>query len=415
METTKHFSFLFLLLLVALTAGAWAQGTETVLHSFTGAADGMFPYTGIVLDPVTGNLYGATSQGGNTECGANLGCGVFFQFSPALTGGWTESATTIFPGGATGGDPSGITLDSSGNLFISELKHGVGNEGQIVELTPNGKGGWIASIVHSFNGKTDGIGPYAVTLDSAGSVYGMTKFSPKGLAPTVFKVSRNGSGKWIEQTLYTFSTEDIPYYASVAVDPSGKLYGTLYGGVGDNCNCGTLFELSANPSGGVKFTNVHTFSGAPDGAGAAGNLLLDAAGKIYGTTLYGGNSLNNFGCGVVWEESPLAGGGWQYNILHTFEDAGDGCTPNGLTWDGSGNIYGAAFNSIYKLSPNGSGGWNFSNVANFNGDAGGYNSYGNIALDSAGNLYGTMLDGGTPSPIKDPCNSGCGVVYEVTP
>ena len=33
------------------------------------------------------------------------------------------------------------------------------------------------------------------------------------------------------------------------------------------------------------FTLLHTFSGAPDGSGPNGALLLDAAGNLYGTTV----------------------------------------------------------------------------------------------------------------------------------
>jgi uncharacterized repeat protein (TIGR03803 family) len=38
-------------------------GKETVLHNFTGGADGAFPYAGLMMDKA-GNLYGTASQGG---------------------------------------------------------------------------------------------------------------------------------------------------------------------------------------------------------------------------------------------------------------------------------------------------------------------------------------------------------------
>jgi len=40
-----------------------ASGNETVLHSFTGGADGGNPYAGVIRDS-SGNVYGTTSTGG---------------------------------------------------------------------------------------------------------------------------------------------------------------------------------------------------------------------------------------------------------------------------------------------------------------------------------------------------------------
>jgi hypothetical protein len=59
-------------------------GNETVLHAFSGGADGAFPYGGLVMD-ATGDLYGTTNQGGDLNCaskGQIKGCGVVFKITP---------------------------------------------------------------------------------------------------------------------------------------------------------------------------------------------------------------------------------------------------------------------------------------------------------------------------------------------
>src|ERR1051325_10232004 len=50
--------------------------TETVLYSFTGGSDGAIPEAGVVADRA-GNIYGTTTYGG-APCDGNSGCGVVF-------------------------------------------------------------------------------------------------------------------------------------------------------------------------------------------------------------------------------------------------------------------------------------------------------------------------------------------------
>src|SRR5712671_1839847 len=78
---------------------------------------------------------------------------------------------------------------------------------------------------------------------------------------------------------------------------------------------------------------LHSF--VIDGAGGSdpnGGLIADAAGNLYGTTVYGGTGVCGSavpaGCGVVFELSPKAGGGWTEKVLHNFNNNGkDGFYP----------------------------------------------------------------------------------------
>jgi len=168
-----------------------------------------------------------------------------------------------------------------------------------------------------------------------------------------------------------------------------------------------------NPGGSYRFS---------DGSNPATALTLDTHGNLFGVAPFGGNDTTgyNSGAGVVFELSPVAGGGWKKTILHTFRGAiegsnHDGASPEGgLVFDGAGNLYGTTeaggsggnVGTVYELSPNGSGGWTYSILYSFKDGADGATPLGNLVLDASGNLYGTAQGGGT---------SLFGVVYKLSP
>jgi uncharacterized repeat protein (TIGR03803 family) len=83
------------------------SGKETVLHSFTGGADGGRPFAALIRD-AAGNLYGTTSGGGA------FGHGTVFKLD--TTG--RETVLHSFTGGAGGSTPfGGLVRDSAGNLY----------------------------------------------------------------------------------------------------------------------------------------------------------------------------------------------------------------------------------------------------------------------------------------------------------
>lgn len=86
------------------------SGHETVLHSFTGGADGANPRAGLVRD-AKGNLYGTTYRGGSGSC--VQGCGIVFKLDVA----GNETVLYTFTGGADGSNPWGVVLDGEGNLY----------------------------------------------------------------------------------------------------------------------------------------------------------------------------------------------------------------------------------------------------------------------------------------------------------
>jgi uncharacterized repeat protein (TIGR03803 family) len=136
-------------------------GKETVLHSFTGGADGSGPAS--VLLRANGKLYGTTLVGGANSFGT-----VF-----ELTSSAREAAVVSFTIEDGGGYPNaGLVQDTKGNLYgtNSGYNGGYGN-GAVFKLTPTG----VLTILYAFTGGTDGLCPYGgLILDPEGNLYGTT-------------------------------------------------------------------------------------------------------------------------------------------------------------------------------------------------------------------------------------------------
>ena len=110
-----------------------------------------------------------------------------------------------------------------------------------------------------------------------------------------------------------------------------------------------MFELS--PAGeGWSETVLHSFAGGPDGQGPSNGLIIDPFGNLYGTTVAGGDNVNSTR-GTVFELSPF-GGGWTEQVIYDTEVLGY----TGLTMNDAEDIFGVGFNTVFDLSPNGSGG-----------------------------------------------------------
>lgn len=240
-----------------------------------------------------------------------------------------------------------------------------------------------------------------------------------------------------ESILFTFTgatTGQVPNSGLVS-DASGNLYGVTYEGgkqtryCPNSSGCGFAFELSPNGSGGYNETIIWTFDDGPDGGNPRGNLIMDAAGNLYGVTILGGyrNKVCNSGsgCGVVYELSP-GSSGWTQTVLYTFLNAGDGNEPYGpLAMDASGNLYGATefggttscgnqsnpCGLIFELSPSGSGTWTETVLHNFTGGNDGQNPFAGVVLDAAGNVYGSA-SGGNPALCK--VANACSVVFKLS-
>ena len=330
------------------------QNGFRVLYNFQNGADGAVPATSLIAD-ANGNLYGtATNDGGAGSC--NVHCGSIFELSPPISndGRWTFTILYDFKGGKDGGLPAGsLTFGPDGSLYGTANVGGGYTKfgaGVLFQLKPS-RHHWVEHVLHRFGRGNDGQNPHG----------------------------------------------------GLVSDKKGNLYGTTVNG--GRYAAGTIYESS--PTGAE--TVLYNFSGGEDGGSPIAGLTIDRAGRLYGTTEWGGyfSYYCQGGCGTVFEIShPIASGGsWKYSVIHEFVggDPGDGALPvDPLLLDRQGNLYGTTFVSqvygggtAFELTPARHKTWAETVLRRFpayRGDAA--NPQAGLVSDAAGNLYATSQNGG---------------------
>ncbi len=415
-------------------SGSW---NESLLHNFSGGQDGDYPQTGVIFDSA-GSLYGLTGAGGGTAgCNQPSGCGTAFQLTRASNGFWTETVLYRFTETTplTNLGPSPLAIDSQGNLFATTYQGGTNTQcyagcGTLFELSPSGTSAWTETVLSNFANAPGGYNPSGtMVFSSGGRLYGTTSLG--GLAGelngTVFEATPASGGGWTTRTAYGFPTTDgDDSRGSLIEDAAGNLYGTTAEG-GPN-NVGAVFELSPISGGGWKEKILYTFTetldgGSPFGAYPSAGLVMDSAGNLYGTTSGGGDG----GLGTVFRLSPNSGGQWSETVLHSFTGGdADGQSPfSGLALDPAGNLYGTTefggangLGVVFELSQGAHGEWIASVIHQFAGfPSDGSWPLAGLVLDAKGNLYGATFTGGnsTACPRARGLTTGCGTVFELLP
>lgn len=156
------------------------------VHTFShdGAA-GSVPHGGVVMDSA-GNVYGTTSFGYGFR-------GAVFEFSYTPRGGTVKALHQFV--GLDGDQPMGdLTLDADGNIYGTTCCGGSNNQGVIFKLTPQLKGKWAETVLHSLTGNDGGHPQSGLVFDSADNLYGTAFDGGAYGAGVVFKVPNQRVG-----------------------------------------------------------------------------------------------------------------------------------------------------------------------------------------------------------------------------
>jgi uncharacterized repeat protein (TIGR03803 family) len=394
-----------LLCTVAMGPVVGVAGTYTVLHAFTGGADGDYPYTAVIMGS-DGTLYGGTQGGGDLSCvtpSTSRGCGTVYKISP--TGQFTTLTTFHGPNGVAVNTPLLLAGDT---LYGGTEYGGVKGFGVLFSVKTDGSG---FQLIHQFSGP-DGGGPIGQLVRAPdGGFYGLaqrggtkSEFQSNGV---LYHVKANG----YFAVLHRFSSTQGAGPQSLLIDPHT---GTLFG---STSAIGTAFStvFSYAPATGV-FTTLHVFTkeeGEDPYLGSIGN-----DGFLYGANAEGGPAQGIYG--TLFTLAPTQTG-YRFVLLGIFHAPTGAFPTSGPTLAGQNDLIGTDTGA----------GENPTTVYGYDRAVGRKRTVFTFPPAEAGadtellatqpivapggTIYGTTAEGGSPTCMLDgfPDPNGCGVVYSL--
>ncbi len=222
---------------------SWLLST---IYEFNPQSGADFPLSNLIFD-TAGNLYGTTMAIGSYSW--------VYELTPS-GGNWTQIPFSGLDIATT----AGLVFDNAGNLY-GTAEGGTHGRGVVFELTPSGSG-WTKTILYNFAGGNDGAFPFGgVVLDSAGNLYGSTTYGGSAGGGTIFELSPS-SGGWAQSTLCSFGKGGSGSFgpqSALTMDTAGNLYGTTNGDgtfgtgmvfkathSGNNWTCTDLFDFQGD-------------------------------------------------------------------------------------------------------------------------------------------------------------------------
>ncbi len=381
---------------------AGANGNVPPIATIGGAKTGLSDPTGIALDS-SGKIYvlnRAYSRKRNIKVYPPLG---------TSTGIINEAPIAAIAGSKTRlDDPTGIALDSQGNIYVANIFGGpdVPNteDSGTVTVYAAGSTGNIAPIA-TISGAATGLAyPAGIALDSSGNIYVANSetantTSSQEYAPsiTVYPAGSKGNASPIS-IIAGDNTNLSSYPQSIALDSSRNLYAEGYiEYVGDTINV-----YPAGSNGNVS--PAATIVGADTGLDGPDGIALDSGGNLYVSNGYGGPvgggsvtiypagssgdavpivTITSSFTGISYASSIAVDSNGKIYVANEFGDADD---------NGSITIYSA--DSYATDAP----------IATIAGDNTGLSNPFGIALDSAGNIF--VLNSSNAITVYPPGSAG---------
>jgi len=347
---------------------------EVPIATISGSNTGLESPSGIALDS-SGNIYVGAFAASSVSVYPPLG---------KSTGLLNESPIATISGSDTGlVSPAGIALDSGRNIYVDDF-----GATSLFIYPPLGSstGPLNEAPTASISGADTLLeAPYGIAVDSSGSIY----VTDSG-ATSVFVYPPLGSstGPLDEAPSATISGSNtgLVYPQGIALNSSGNIY------VGD-WYAASVFVYPAKTNGNVAPSSASISTTMTTGLGSPEGIALDSSGNIYAANCpacYGYSGIPSvfvYSAGSNGNAAPTASISGSNTGLNY---------PYGIAVDSSGNVYLADEGTIGQdggsippsvfVYPAGSHG-NVAPTASISGTSTGLDTPYGIAVDSSGNIY----------------------------
>jgi uncharacterized repeat protein (TIGR03803 family) len=276
---------------------------------------------------------------------------------------------------------SPLILDASGNFYGTTSSGGSAGYGSVYTIAASSN---AFNVLGMFDGTNGNIVAGKIVLDANGNLFGDSGGGGTSGNGTVFEVA---AGSHVISTVAAIGgAAGFFSGGGVTMDKYGNLFGTT--ALGGANNAGAIFEV---PAGSNTVTTLASFNGS-NGQESYSSLLIDDSGNLYGVAYKGGAG----GAGTVFKFDRQTS---MLSALASFDGTNGSSPYSGLVMDIDGNLYGTTeyggpghYGTVFEIP---AGSTSVVTLATFNGSSNGANPVGDLAIDSAGNLFGTAQFGGT--------------------
>ena len=361
-----------------------ASGTELWVARFSGPGSDYDAATALAID-----AYGNVYVTGNSNSGTSWDYATI-KYNTAGVEQWIAQYNG--PGNADDG-ATAIAVDASGNVYVTGYSSGLGTSEDYATIKYNasGKEQWVARYNGPGNAND---GASAITVDASGNVYVTGGSYGSGTSEDYATIKYNASGieQWVARYKWPDNSGDCAN--AIVVDASGYVYVT-----GSSVGLGTSNDYATikyNASGTELW--VARYNGRMNSYNCANAIAVDILGNVYVTGESGDSDTSYDYITIKYNTAGVEQWVARYNGPGNEDDRA-----LAIGVDALGNVYVTGYSydlvtsydyTTIKYNPVGAEQW----VARYNGPGNAGDGAFAIAVDASGNVYVT---GGSYSGTSD--------------